>query len=154
MDSYIDKIKEISKRLLEEGKVEAVIGYRKGSVPAVNEPCMIKSSDDVKDLVWDTNCRLNLANYLAGRTEKKIGIIAKGCDSRNIVTLCIENKIKRDQLVIIGVPCKGMNDRNNPETLQENCKVCKYKNPVIYDELAAELVTEDKDVDRRGQPGG
>jgi formate dehydrogenase subunit beta len=43
--------------------------------------------------------------------KEKIGIVAKGCDSRNIVTHIIENKIKREQLVIIGVPCKGMIDR-------------------------------------------
>jgi ferredoxin len=61
-------------------------------------------------LVWDSNCGINLANYLTDRKEK-IGIVAKGCDTRNIVTHVIENKIKRDQLYIIGVPCKGMIDR-------------------------------------------
>ncbi len=38
-------------------------------------------------------------------------MVAKGCDSRNIVTHVIENKIARDQLYIIGVPCTGMIDR-------------------------------------------
>ncbi|MBW2412551.1 MAG: zinc ribbon domain-containing protein, partial [Deltaproteobacteria bacterium] len=52
--------------------------------------------EEVKDLVWDSNCGINLANYLTNRQEK-IGIIAKGCDSRNIVNHIIENKIKRDQ---------------------------------------------------------
>jgi len=33
------------------------------------------------------------------------------CDSRNIVNHLVENKIKREQLVIIGAPCKGMVDK-------------------------------------------
>jgi ferredoxin len=65
---------------------------------------------EVPKLVWDSHCGINLANYLTDRKEK-IGIVAKGCDSRNIVTHIIENKIKREQLVVIGVPCKGMVDK-------------------------------------------
>jgi hypothetical protein len=84
----------------------------------MNEPCFVKTVADVDKLVWDSNCGINLANYLANRTER-IGIVAKGCDSRNIVTHIIENKIKRDQVVIIGVPCKGMIDRHNIEAMAE-----------------------------------
>jgi len=111
MLGYIDKIKEISERLLKNGKVDMVIGFRKGTMPMMNEPHRVKSADDVKNLVWDSNCGINLANYLTDRKEK-IGIVAKGCDSRNIVTHIIENKIDREQLYIIGVPCKGMIDRH------------------------------------------
>jgi succinate dehydrogenase/fumarate reductase-like Fe-S protein len=32
--------------------------------------------------------------------------------------------------------------------LQKNCSVCTHRNPVIYDELAADLVEEQKDADR------
>ncbi|MBA4366712.1 MAG: 4Fe-4S ferredoxin [Desulfobacterium sp.] len=110
MLAYINKIKEISDRLLKEQKVDLIIGFRKGTIPMMNEPCFVKTSSDVKNLVWDSNCGINLANYLTNRKEK-IGVIAKGCDSRNIVTHIIENKISREQLVIIGVPCKGMIDR-------------------------------------------
>ncbi|MGW8326134.1 MAG: 4Fe-4S ferredoxin, partial [Desulfobacterales bacterium] len=85
MLSYIDKIKEISRRLLKEAKVDMVIGFRKGTVVMMNEPCFVKAVEDIDNLVWDSNCGINLANYLTNRTEK-IGIIAKGCDSRNIVT--------------------------------------------------------------------
>jgi ferredoxin len=179
MSGYIDKIREISGRLLKEGSVDMVIGFRKGTVPMMNEPCFVKGPEDVKNLVWDSNCGINLANYLTDRKEK-IGVIAKGCDSRNIVTHLIENKIKRDQLVIIGVPCTGMIDRHKIRSLaeteilsveekdgkvivktktgektleksavlQKNCAVCTHRNPVIYDELAADLVEEQKDADR------
>jgi formate dehydrogenase (coenzyme F420) beta subunit len=179
MLKYIDKIRQISKGLLESKKVDMIIGFTKGTVPMMNEPCVIKSPKDVEKLVWDSNCGINLANYLTDRKEK-IGIIAKGCDSRNIVTHIIENKIKREQLVIIGVPCRGMIDKKKinsmfedeikqvteqngsviikgegfeetvkkNDMLQQNCLVCIHRNPVIYDELAADLVEEQKDVDR------
>ena len=179
MVGYTKKIREISARLLKEGLVEMVIGFRKGTLPMMNEPHFIRHPEDAEKLVWDGNCGINLANYLTDRKEK-IGIIAKGCDSRNIITHIIENKIQRDQLFIIGVPCKGMIDRHRihsmsakeikevveeeenviikgegfeqilkkGDILQENCNICIHRNPVIYDELAAELVEEQKDVDR------
>jgi len=111
MIEYTAKIKEIANRLLSEGKVEMVIGFRKGTVPMMNQPHYATSAASVNELIWDSNCAINLANYV---TDKKgtIGIVAKGCDSRNLVTHIIENKIKREQLVIIGVPCTGMIDRH------------------------------------------
>ncbi|MEW6672059.1 MAG: 4Fe-4S dicluster domain-containing protein [Thermodesulfobacteriota bacterium] len=110
MLEYIDSIRKIAEKILKEGTVEMVIGFRRGTVPLMNEPCVVKKPEDVKHLVWDSSCGVNLANYLPDRKEK-IGIVAKGCDSRNIVTHIIENKIKREQLYIIGIPCKGMIDR-------------------------------------------
>ncbi|NNL75021.1 MAG: 4Fe-4S ferredoxin, partial [Desulfobacterales bacterium] len=118
MKSYIEKIKQVSERLLKECKVDSVIGFRKGTVPMMNEPYIARTPQEVQNFVWDSNCGINLANYLTDRKEK-IGIIAKGCDSRNIVTHIIENKIKREQLVIIGVPCKGMIDRRKINSMFE-----------------------------------
>jgi len=119
MLGYIDKIREISKRLLDEGRVDMIIGFRKGTIPMMNEPCFVKNSSELSTLVWDSNCGINLANYLTDRKEK-IGIVAKGCDSRNIVTHIIENKIKREKLVIIGIPCKGMIDKRKVAGMFEN----------------------------------
>ncbi len=179
MLGYIDKIRELSSQLLKEEKVDMVIGFRKGSLPMSNEPYMAKHPDDVKNLVWDSNCGINLTTYLTDRKEK-IGIIAKGCDTRNINTHIIENKIKRDQLVILGVPCTGMINRRKikntvdfeieqvieegdhiivkgkdsessftkQEVLQKNCAVCTHRNPVLFDELVAEKVEEQSEVDR------
>jgi len=110
MVGYTDKIKEIAGRLLKECTVDMVIGFRKGTLPMMNEPCFATTPEAVDTLVWDSNCGINLANYLTDRKDK-VAIIAKGCDSRNIVTHIIENKIKRDQVIIIGVPCTGMIDK-------------------------------------------
>jgi len=180
MLGYADKMKEVSRRLLKACKVEVLIGFRQGSLPMMNEPCFVKDDADVDQLVWDSNCGINLANYLTNRQEEKIGIFAKGCDSRNIVTHILENKIKREQLVIIGVPCQGMIDRRKinalingevtavtedekgvrvqgtafdqtfarDELLQDNCRICHHRNPVIHDEMLADPVAENPDVER------
>ena len=114
MKSYTDKIKEIAKRLLKEDKVDMVIGYRKGTVPLMHQPFFATSEGKVDSFVWDSNCGLNLANYITDRKER-IGIVATGCNSRNIAVHVVEGKIQRDQLYIIGVPCQGMVDRHKLE---------------------------------------
>ncbi len=173
MNNITAKIREIAATLLENGTVDAVIGFKAGSIPMSAVPVMVKTPEQAQDLIWDSNCRLNLANYLTNRKEK-LGIVAKGCDSRNIVSHIVENKIARDQLHIIGVPCTGMVDKalitaecpdeitefsedgdamaiktkydqktlNKHDFLKSNCALCTHRNPVIYDQLAAELVTE------------
>jgi formate dehydrogenase subunit beta len=109
MPEYATKIREIAKRVLEDGKVDVVIGYKKGSIPMVNEPVLIRDPNSVENLIWDSHCALNLCNYLTKRKDR-IGIIANGCNSRNIVTHIVENQIKREQLYIIGISCTGMID--------------------------------------------
>jgi len=107
MLEYTEKIQAVAKKLLEEDKIDVFIGYKKGSVPMMNEPVLIRDPEEVHLLHWDSHCGLNLCNYLTGRPDR-IGIVANGCNSRNIVTHIIENQIKREQLYIVGVPCRGM----------------------------------------------
>jgi formate dehydrogenase (coenzyme F420) beta subunit len=110
MINYTENIRKISADLLSSGKVDVVIGYKKGTLPGINEPFLAKTPEDAEKLVWDSQCRLNLANYLTNRKDK-VGIVAKGCDSRNINTHIVERRITREQVVVIGVPCTGMTDK-------------------------------------------
>jgi formate dehydrogenase subunit beta len=109
MREYTEKIREVARGLLEKGEVEVFIGYKKGSVPMMNEPLLVSDPGKTDILCWDSNCGLNLCNYLTKRTER-IGILANGCTSRSIVTHIIENQIAREQLYIVGIPCTGMID--------------------------------------------
>ena len=110
MMNYTEKIQEAARRLLSEGKVDLVIGYRRGTIPMMNEPTQVRQAEQADRLYWDSFCGVNLANYLPKRTER-MAIVAKGCDSRNIVVHLQEGQIKREQLVILGAPCQGMLDR-------------------------------------------
>ena len=109
MLKYTEKIRETASKLLKDKTVDVFIGYRKGTVPMMNEPVLVNDPEKVGQLYWDNFCGLNLCNYLTKRTGK-IGIVANGCNSRNIVTHIIENQIKREQLYIVGIPCEGMID--------------------------------------------
>ncbi len=109
MLEYGDKIRQTASRLLKNKEVDVFIGYRKGTVPMMNEPVLIDDPGKADTLYWDSFCALNLCNYLTKRTDK-IGIVATGCNSRNIVTHIVENQIKREQLYIVGIPCEGMID--------------------------------------------
>ena len=70
MLEYTEKIRETAKRLLKEGKVDVFIGYKKGSVPMMNEPVLISDPEKADILYWDSNCGLNLCNYLTKRTDR------------------------------------------------------------------------------------
>ena len=178
MLEYTQRIRDIARKLLEKGAVDVFIGYKKGSVPMMNEPILVEDPAEVDLLHWDSHCGLNLCNYLTKRTDR-IGVVANGCNSRNIVTHIIENQIKREQLYIVGVPCTGMIDHRavkravanreilevkeedssltvtgkgfqetfeKSDFLQTNCSVCLHRNPVEYDEMVAEPVTEQEEV--------
>ncbi len=179
MIEYSADIRKAAKKLLADGTVDVFIGYKKGSVPMTNEPVCISDAEKAEVLHWDSHCALNLCNYLTGRTDK-IGIVANGCNSRNIVTHITENQISRDQLYIVGIPCTGMVDHRKVQRfvkhqeildvtedgdqvivkgngfeetlkkndlLQGNCEVCMHRNPVIFDEMLGEPVTEQEGVD-------
>ncbi len=111
MQAYTEKIREAAKRLLSEKRVDAVIGFRRGTVPFMNEPFLAKTPEQAGQFVWDGNCGINLANYLPKMTGN-IAIAAKGCDSRSIVIHLLENQIKREQLYVLGIPCQAMTDKS------------------------------------------
>jgi len=147
MSGYTDKIREISERLLKEGTAEMVIGFKNGTMPMMNEPCFIRKPEDAEKLVWDSNCGINLSNYLTDRKEK-IAIVAKGCDSRNIVTHIVENKITREQLHIIGVPCHGMIDRHKTASMfdTEILSVTEQDGKILVKTKDSEKTLEKADV--------
>ena len=110
MGDVSKQIREAARKLLEENEVELVIGFEQGSLPLRATPCFIRRAQDVDRLVWNSFCENNLATYLP-KKKGRIGIVAKGCDSRSIVGFLKEKQIERENLVIIGVPCEGMIDR-------------------------------------------
>lgn len=96
--------------------MDMVVGFTGGSLPLRSTPCFARTPDDTAKLVWDISCENNLANFVRKKNQK-LGVVAKGCDTRSIVALIKEHQIDRDKLYIIGVPCTGMVDRNKVEQL-------------------------------------
>ncbi|MBW2342181.1 MAG: 4Fe-4S binding protein [Deltaproteobacteria bacterium] len=122
MPEVTKKIREIARSLLQEKKVDLVIGFEQGTLPLRATPCFVRGEKEVDRLVWDSFCENNLATYLIKRAER-VAIIAKGCDVRTIVELIKENQISRDQVVIIGIPCQGMFDRRQVEAVLQGKEI-------------------------------
>lgn len=116
MQNLSSVIQDTTKKLLEEKKVDLVVGFAQGSLPLRSTPYFARTVEEAGSLIWDEYCENNLANYLRKR-EGKTAVVAKGCDVRAIVALIKENQINRDNLYIIGVPCQGMIDRKKAAEL-------------------------------------
>jgi formate dehydrogenase subunit beta len=108
-------LRETVRQLLVDGRVDVVIGYASGSLPLRTTPCFVRDAEQVDQLVWNANCENNLATYLQ-KIDGKVGIVAKGCDARSVVTKIVEHQADRDNVVIIGVPCQGVIDRRRIES--------------------------------------
>jgi len=113
MSSLTDLIRKEAREVLSDGKVDVVIGYGEGDNPMRVQPVFIHKPEEVNKLIWPSFGLINLANYLLRYRigKERIGIVAKGCDSRSIVALLKENQIERERLHIIGVNCPGMLSR-------------------------------------------
>jgi len=180
MQDVQKKIREEARNLLAARKVDLVIGFEKGTIPCRTSPVFVHKEDDVGKLVWNSFCEMNLATYLTKIDKnKKVAVVAKGCDSRSIVALLVEGQVKREKITVIGIPCQGMVDRRKIERkvegeileaeeengkilvkgssfekvfkkedyLYSSCRVCKHRNPSIYDILIGEKVKENTQVD-------
>lgn len=114
MSNTQERLREAARQLLAEGGVEVIIGFEQGTLPLRATPCFLREADQVDRLIWDERCGNNLAHYLH-ISRGKVGIVAKGCDARAIVTEIVERQVPRENVVVIGVPCQGVLDRRAVE---------------------------------------
>jgi len=110
------KLRQEAKTLLEQGKVDYIIGFEQGSLNFTTTPLITKDKDDADRLVINPFIVNNLSVFLT-EIKGRVGIVTKGCDSRSIVSLIQDNKVVREDIVILGVPCPGIIDLNKVERL-------------------------------------
>jgi formate dehydrogenase subunit beta len=119
MQTIEKKMRDAAAKLFADKRVDLIIGFRSGSLPHTARPYFARSAQDVESLVWNRHCTGNLAAFLPKLFEKpekpregyeppRIGIVAKGCDGRSVAGLVKEKQAPRANLVIIGMPCSGM----------------------------------------------
>ena len=123
MENIEKQLREAAGKLLSEKKVDALVGYEKGTLPYQTAPCVITETGEADKLVWNSFCSVNLAKYVhdiifqhresqkrvkpEDRKKKVVGIVARGCTTRSIILHLQEKQYERDEVVIIGVPCAG-----------------------------------------------
>jgi len=110
------RLRHEAKVLLEQGKVDYIIGFEPGSLKFTTTPLITKDKDDIDRLVINPFIVNNLSQFLT-EVKGRVGIVAKGCDSRSIVSLIQDKQVAREGVVILGVPCPGIIDLSKVERL-------------------------------------
>ncbi len=146
-----ETIRAEARRLLAEGEVAAVVGYRAGRRSGTALPAIVTAAEEANELIFSPACVNNLALYLTKakkevRGKGKLAIVAKGCDLKALAGLIGENQLKREQVVVIGVACTGVYganaDRSLPlseTTVAKKCRECAVHEPTGADVVAGSL---------------
>ncbi len=135
--SLTNELQQACRSLLEEKRVDVIIGYGRNREDAPAHPIFVTTADECNDLVWDNTCYANLATYLNRKEVQSLGrpgIIVKGCDARSVVVLESESQINREEMVVIGVACEGVGDPRQPK-----CDACDAHMPADTDMVIGEV---------------
>ena len=110
----IELIRERAQKLLEDGIVNRVIGWKKGEFFYDRTPAVFQASDDLSELIYDGFCSANLSKYLIQENKKdgKILALLKPCDTYSFNQLIKEHQINRENVYILGIGCPDMLDIN------------------------------------------
>jgi formate dehydrogenase subunit beta len=135
-----EKLKTEADRLLGSGQVSLVLAYGKGYDENHPMPYVAKCPSDVKNIVFNEYCTANMARYLVRYPRgTKIAIAVKAADCHAVIQLIQEEKVKREDLVILGIPIYGMKNFGTGEVIDSKT-TCGLHNPVLYDILMGEQV--------------
>ena len=116
-EALIDK----AASLLTSGKVNAVLGWKKGEFGYDVTPGMFKSEADLKEnFVFGAFCGANFSKYLVSKTDRfegKILVFLKPCDTYSFNQLLTEHRFDREKVYAVGIPCEGMADISKVRTI-------------------------------------
>ncbi|HOC31806.1 MAG: Fe-S oxidoreductase [Armatimonadetes bacterium] len=142
------ELQDLARTLLSDGTVQVVIGWEDG--PTGARPVFVTSPEGADKLIFDTRCVHNLATFLSPRRSHvarlgKAAVVVKGCDARAVAMLLRESQIKREDIVLIGVRCGGVQkDPASKEpltaaTVADKCTGCDVREPHLADHVVGEL---------------
>ena len=131
-----DLIREEAKKALQTGDVSCVVGWTSTRFEDRTRPYFAQTPEECEYLVWNRYCINGTAKFALDDRypDKKIGIIARGCDTRAINRMLHDKQLKRENLYIIGVVCDG---KENPV-----CADCAHKTPLVCDVMIGEALQE------------
>jgi len=133
-----DEIQKIAYKLLDEGKVDKIIGFGKGEFTDEVTPVFIVNKENVDKLLFSEKATPFLAKYLLNYKDEKVAITAKPCETRAINSYLSENLLQRENLIIIGINgCRGIEGNTA-------CKECDVRNPVISDYTVGEELSDEE----------
>ncbi len=102
-----ERIRQRARELLASGEVTCVVGYSDGTAPLRAVPFFARTPEDCDRLVYNQSCANNLALYFV-QSPERMAILGKGCDLRSLAILLAEHQLERQQVHVVGLPCRGM----------------------------------------------
>ncbi|MBE7083975.1 MAG: 4Fe-4S ferredoxin [Clostridiales bacterium] len=109
-ETLIEKANE----LLSSGKVNRVLGWKKGEFSYDVTPAVFTDVEQMKkDFVFDDFSGANFSKYLIKETRKedaKVLVFLKPCDTYSFNQLLTEHRFDREKVYVVGIPCDGMID--------------------------------------------
>ncbi|MEF2144760.1 MAG: hydrogenase iron-sulfur subunit [Desulfovibrionaceae bacterium] len=90
--------------------LDCVIGWERGFDTLHATPLFMRAPEDVDRLIWGPLSVHNLSVFLPGLKGRKVGVVAKGCDSRSVVQLLQEKLVNPDEITVFGLSCEGVID--------------------------------------------
>jgi len=110
-DPVLSQLHATARHLLSTARVDLVLGFQRGTLPLRSRPAFIRQPEEVQRLLCDAFAESNLARYLLQQRGQRTAIVARGCEARSIATLVAERQVDREEIVILGFPCRGVIDR-------------------------------------------
>jgi ferredoxin len=132
--------------LFQRGEIDLVIGYENGSLPFGSRPAFVRGEAEAEALVWNRACGHNLTAYLPklfrehARTKNarpmKVGIVLKGCDSRSLNVLIQEKQVARENVVALGIGCRGVVDTRKMASILHGAEIAEVADASDDDSLS------------------
>lgn len=130
-----DTIVECACRLLENGTVNRVLGWKTGEFDYDITPAVFKSAEELnKEFVWNDFCGANFSKYLVKETRKddeKVLVFLKPCDTYSFNQLLTEHRFDREKVYAVGLPCSGMLDINKIKSKAEGISSVSEENEKV-----------------------
>ncbi len=109
-----DVLIEKATKLLTDGTVSRVLGWKKGDLSYDITPAVFTNPEQLqKEFVFNDFCGANFSKYLLKETRKdegKILIFLKPCDTYSFNQLLTEHRFDREKVYAVGIGCEGMID--------------------------------------------
>ena len=139
------ELRDLARELFEQERIDLLIGYESGSMPLRSRPAFVTAEqalepDSLERLAWGSFCSNNVATFLPKLFERslrpggkpaepgpRVAVVAKACVMRSLALLQREKQVPRENLVVIGMPCRGMVDRSKAESLAGGERLCAWR---------------------------
>lgn len=124
----VDRLREKAGEVLARDDVRRLIGWKRSTCGFEAAPAVLKEASEADVLIFDPSCVQNPASFVTLEEKKpvprgeepdtrKVAVMVKGCDSRAIVQHLVENAYDREDIIVLGIPCRGVIDRRKAQEM-------------------------------------